>query len=119
MNRQRERGFVGLKTIFVLLILGVVAYLAVSILPLYYNNYMLQDKMKEEARFAVANHRTPEQLRDIIFKEAQNLGVPIRADDIRVEMNSEGTSISTEYAITVDLHVYQFTLQFKADSGRS
>jgi hypothetical protein len=117
MRHERELGIANLKTILWLVILGAAGYLGVSVVPLYYNNYELQDKMREEARFAQTNRRSADDLRKIIFKEAQNLDVPIRSQDIRVEMGPQGAFINTEYTVTVDLQVYRFTLQFRPNSA--
>ena len=117
MSRKRELGFASLKTIVVLVILGAAVYVGIKVVPLYFNNYELQDKMKEEARFALENRQSAEDLRKVIYKEAQNRDVPIRSQDIRVEMGPQGTFISTDYAVTVDLQVYRFTLQFRPNSA--
>ncbi len=117
MSRERELGIASLKTIVVLVILGAAVYLGVSVVPLYYNNYQLEDKMRQEAKFAQTNRRTADDLRKIIYKEAQSLEVPIRSQDIRVEMGPQGAFISTEYAVTVNLQVYRFTLQFRPNSA--
>src|SRR3954470_3759718 len=50
----------------VLLIYG--AFVAYKILPAYVAEYQLQDKMQEQAKFAVVNRYPEEQIRDSIFK---------------------------------------------------
>ena len=117
MSRERELGFASLKTILVLMILGAAVYLGINVFPLYYNNYQLEDTMRQEAKFAQANHRSPEDLRKIIYQKAQSLDIPIPAENIRVESGPQGAFISTEYTVTVDLQVYRFTLEFRPNSA--
>ena len=117
MSRKRELGFASLKTIVVLVILGAAVYVGIKVVPLYFNNYELQDKMRVEAKFAQQNRRSAEELRNIIYREAQGLDIPICSEDIRVAMGPQGVFISTDYTVTVDLHVYRFTLQFRPNSG--
>jgi hypothetical protein len=117
MNRERELGFVNIKTILVLAILGAAVYTGVKVVPLYFANYQLQDKMKEVAKFALANRQTEADLRNAVYKEAQDQDVPINPEDIRVEMGPQGPFISADYKVNVDLQVYQFTLEFKPNSA--
>ena len=117
MNRHQERGFASFGTVLKLLILGIAVFAGIKVVPLYFNNYELGDKMREEAQFAHVNRRSEEDLRRIIFQEAQSLDIPIRAQDIRVAMGPEGVFLSTEYSVTVDFIVYRHEFQFRPNSG--
>ncbi len=116
MNHERELGFASIKTIFLLLILGSALYLGFSVVPVYYNNFELEENMRDTAKFARQNHQTPAELRRIVYKEAQSLEIPVSPEDIRVEMGPNGVFIGTDYTVEVNLHVYGFTLQFKPSS---
>jgi len=76
MRRNTELGIVRVKTILALLMLGVAGYICARVFPPYFANSQLKDKMYEEARFAETDDRTAEQLRDIIYHEAQRLEIP-------------------------------------------
>ena len=106
-----------MKLILWLLILGGIGYVAFKVVPVYFANYQLEDTMKEEARFAVENRRTPEQLREIIYKKAKNLEILLKPSDIRVDSNARGILIRADYSVPVDLQVYKFVLQFNPTSG--
>jgi hypothetical protein len=107
-----------LKTILALLLLGVAGYVCARVFPPYFANSQLKDKMYEEARFAEANERTAEQLRDIISDAAQKLEIPLRREEIHVEKNPTGTQISADYTVTVDLYYYQLDWAFHTTSVR-
>ena len=118
MRRDTERGFVRVKTILALLMLGVGGYICARVFPPYFANSQLKDKMYEEARFAESNDRTAEQLRDNVFNEAQRLEIPLRREQIQVERSSTGTRITADYTVTVDLYYYQTDWDFHTTSVR-
>lgn len=112
MTRNPERGGGRIKAIIWLLILGLLIYLGVKIVPAYINNYQLEDTIKGEARFAQVNRRTPEQLRDAVYRKVQELGIPARREDVRVEPVTDGYRISVQYTVLVPIFGYQLSLNF-------
>jgi hypothetical protein len=118
MRRDTELVMGRLKTILALLLLAVAGYICAKVFPPYFADGQLKDKMYEEARFAQANERRPEQLRDITYAEAQKLDIPLRRDDIKVEQDANGTRITANYTVTVDLYYYQVDWAFHPTSVR-
>ncbi len=112
--RNRQLGAGKLKSLLILLVMGAAIYAAVKIVPAYMNNYQLQDTMTSEARFATSTYpkKTPDDIRDDLFRKMQELGVPAKREDIQVNMQDQFVGISLDYAVPVDLSIYQFTLQF-------
>lgn len=113
MSRRSERGEGKLKTIIGLAILAAMVYLGFKIVPAYINNFELEDTMKTEARFGFVNRKSPEQVRDTIYKKIQELEIPAGRDDIRVEMLGNGMRITVTYTVVIDLPGYQLELNFK------
>ena len=58
------------------------------------------------------NRQTAEQIRDAVLKEAQKDDLVIGPEDIKVEAVSGNVKIDVNYSVTVDLIVYQWTLNF-------
>jgi len=86
---------------------------AVKIVPAYFANYQFQDSIASEARFAIANTKSAEQIRDDVWQKAQELSIPLnQKEDIVVVVTRQEISISTDYSVPVDLIVYQLQLQF-------
>ncbi len=112
LRRTGSRGGAKLKAIIWLLVLGGAAYVGYKLVPIYFANYQLQDKMLTEARFATVNRRSIEEIRDIVFREIQDREIPARREDIRVETSQRGVRIVVDYTVTVDLRVYQLQLHF-------
>jgi hypothetical protein len=111
-DRNRERGGAKIKGLLALLISGSMVYCGWMIVPPYLNNYQLEDKMKSEARYAVSQKWTDDQIRDEIYLEMKKLGIPSTRDDIHIE-NVDGTiHISLDYNVPVDLPGYHLNLHF-------
>jgi len=113
MNEKRQRGAGKIVTLIWLVIFVAAIYAGVKIVPVYIDNFALEDLMKQEARFAHVNRRTPEQLRDAVFKKIKELEIPAKREDIRVDNVTDGFRISVKYSVVVELPGYALTLNFK------
>src|SRR5260370_2792303 len=83
-RRRSERGEGKAKAIIVTAIILFVIYAAIKIVPAYVKEYELQDKMQEQARFAVVNRYPEEKVREIIFKEVQDLELPAQLKKTKI-----------------------------------
>lgn len=109
---RSQRGGGTAKAIVWSAILIYGAFAAYRIIPAYVAEYQLSDKMQETARFAVVNHYTEEQVRDTIFKEVQDLEIPVKKEAIKVVSTQSIVKISLDYTVPVDLLVYHLDLHF-------
>jgi hypothetical protein len=116
VGSHSQRGEGKLKAIIYTAILISAVYSAIKIVPAYVNEYQLQDKMQEQARFAVVNRYPEEQIRDIVFKEIQDLDIPAKREDIKITANNSVVRISLDYTVPVDLLVYKMDLHFTPSS---
>lgn len=111
-SRRPERGAGHLKAILWLLAFASFIYVTVKVVPILVNDFEFQDGVQTIARFASATRQTPEQIRIAVVKEAQKDDVPIDVKDVKVDATSGNVRIHVEYSVTVDLTVYQWTLNF-------
>ena len=113
-QQKRERGGSRINLVITLLIVGFLVFAAVKVVPAYVNNYQFQDSMESEARFALSYPpKNPEDIRNDLWQKAQDLSIPLASKDaIKVTEDRQNVTISVDYAIPVDLKVYQFTMQF-------
>jgi hypothetical protein len=111
---RAERGGSKLNLLVTLVVLAAMAISAVKIVPLYVENYQFQDAINTEAQYALTGYprKTEDDVRQEIWKKAQDLGIPAKPEDIQLEMSNGTVSIALDYSVPVDLYVYQFTLQF-------
>jgi len=113
---RSELGSAKLKAILWTAILAFGVYTAYKLIPVYMANYQLSDKMVEESRFAVANRFTEEQVRDVIYREVQDLEIPAKKEDIKVLASLQTVRISLDYTVPVDLLFYHMDLHFTPSS---
>ena len=115
-GRRGERGEGRLKAIVFTVLVAFGAFAAYKLLPPYFAEYQLADKMQEEARFSIVNRHTEEQTRDTVFKEAQDLDIPITKEQIKVLASQSLVRISVDYTVPVDLLIYKMDLHFTPSS---
>ena len=114
--RHGERGEGKFKAVFMLVILVLAIYCAVKLVPPYIAEYQLSDKIQEQARFAIVNHSTEEQIRNNIFKTIQDLEIPAKKEDIKIVSNDQVVKITVDYRVPVDLLAYHVDLHFQPTS---
>jgi hypothetical protein len=115
-RRRCQQGEGKLKTVITLAIVVLAIYSAVKIVPIYVSEYELSDKMQEQARYAVVNRYTEDQIRDNIFKVIQDLEIPAKRESIKVVSTNSIVKISLEYTVPVDLLFYHTDLHFSPSS---
>ncbi|HKW56621.1 MAG TPA: DUF4845 domain-containing protein [Candidatus Acidoferrum sp.] len=116
-RRVRERGNGRLKAIVYTVIFLAAIYAAFKIVPAYVNEYQLTDKMQEQARFAVVNRYTEDQIRDNVYREIQDLEIAgVKREDIKVTATQSLVQISLSYTVPVDLLVFHTELHFSPSS---
>ena len=113
-ERTGQRGGSKRNTLVTLAILGALVFLAVKIVPVYVNNFEFQDSIESESRFALSAYpkKSVDDIRDDVFKKAQELNIPAKEDDIQVVVNQSDVDIDLAYTVPINLAVYQFNLQF-------
>lgn len=107
-----ERGEGKFKAILVTLIIAAGFYAAFKTVPAYVNNYQLKDKMQEIARYAVVTRENEDQIRDQVYKEIDDLRIPVKREEIKVAASPKRVTIDVDYKVPVDLQVYQTELHF-------
>ncbi len=111
--RRSDSGAGVLKTILAIAFLGIVAFVAIKTVPPYVGNYELQDHIRQLCiEAAAAPHPpTPDSLRNDVVKFAQDQGLPVSPDDVKVTVAGKIT-IELDYSVPVDLKVYTVVLHF-------
>jgi hypothetical protein len=116
-RNRRQYGGGGLKAILYTAILIIAVYVVFKIVPPYVSEYQLVDKMQEQARFAIVNRYSDEQIRDNIFKVVQDLDIEgVKREDIKVTATQSVVRISVAYSVPVDFMVYSTELHFSPSS---
>ena len=113
-TQNGQKGGAKINLVITLMIMAAMIFAAVKVVPVYFANYQFQDAINSESRFALTGYpkRTIEDVRDDVYKKAQELQIPAKREDIQVSMQSGYVNISLDYSVPIDLSVYQFSLQF-------
>jgi hypothetical protein len=111
--RRTEEGSGRIKAFLPLAFLAAIIFVAIKTLPAYVNNFQLQDHIRRlSIELAVRNRSVaPEEVRDEVVVFAQDHGIPLAADNVKVTI-SHRVTISVDYTVPVDLMVYTFRLHF-------
>jgi hypothetical protein len=114
MHRNGERGSNKLNLIITLVVLGMMAFGAIKIVPVYFANYEFQDSLESESRFALTGYpkKNADDVRNDIWNKAKELGIPADKDAIHVDLQNGSVDLGLDYSVPIDLAFYQFTLQF-------
>jgi uncharacterized membrane protein len=107
-----QRGEGRFKAILFTAVFVAFIFVAIKIVPPYVTEYELTDKMQEQARFAVVNRMSEDQIRNAIVKEIDDLGIPAKKEDVKVTASMQVVTISVDYTVPVDLIFYHVDLHF-------
>jgi len=118
-RRGREQGGANMKAIVWTMILAAFVYVAAMTLPVLVNEYQFQDSIQDIARFASVNRKNNEQIKQAVLDTAQKQELPVQAEDVKVEGNGGNVHINVEYSVTIDLKVYQWTLNFHPSANNA
>jgi cell division protein FtsL len=112
--RRTEEASGRFKVLLSLAFLAAVIFGAIKIIPVYVNNYQLQDHIRQlSIQLAVRTRPvTPDEIRDEVIAFAQDHGIPLAADNVKVTV-AHHISIDLDYTVPVDLIVYTLRLHFK------
>ncbi len=115
-RQKAQRGGSRVKAIAYTAFLLMAVYAAFKMVPPFVSEYQLSNEMDEQARFAVVNRYTEEQIRDNVYKEVQDLDLPAKREDIKVTATQQVVKISLDYTVPIDLLVYSTSLHFSPSS---
>jgi len=99
------------KLIFALLVIAAVGFCSFKIIPVYVNNYELNDEIRQLAIQATADHSSEEAIMNRVLADAKDLNLPITRDNVTVHV-SGGVAISVDYTVPIDLTVYTWAAHF-------
>jgi Domain of unknown function (DUF4845) len=93
-------------------LLAMVA-IGVLLIPPYVENWKLQSFINQLAEDPAIAQKPPEMIRANIVDKAASLGLPVRADDVRVTKSGDAYHIDVLYIVRVDLPIYTVDLHFR------
>jgi len=105
-----------LKKLFLLLVLGLIAYSLFLIAAPYYRYHAFKSDLEETIRISVAD--TPEEIVAKILDLATQYKIPIGEEDIDLRQENEYV-VTVSWQETVDFFtIYQRTFEFYIDTSK-
>ncbi len=106
-----------LRGIVALAIVGFAFFVAFKVVPVYFNYFQFQDAIEEEARIQSYTGKSVNDIRDTVWKKAQQLDLPIASpEDLKIDRTGTSVSIETEYTVHIDIPFHPFDLKFQANT---
>ncbi|HEY7351829.1 MAG TPA: hypothetical protein VH596_03575 [Terriglobales bacterium] len=110
-----------IKMFFGIFVIVTAIYLGVMLIPPYFDNYEFQDAINNEATLDTYTSKTESDIRSAVFKQAQDLDIPISEEQILVQRSgSQGSGtiiIRAPYVVHIDIPGYPLDLQFNASTS--
>lgn len=94
-------------------------YVCAKLIPVYIDNYQLQDEMRREARFAPAEHKDQSQIREDVYLAAKGLGISAPPQAIDVEPVAGGYRITVSYTAPFHIFDHSFKIRFHTTAESS
>ncbi len=111
-----ESGKITFKALLSLAFLAALVFCAFKIIPVYVDDLQLDDYIQNQTPFWQTQHASEEVIRKTIIAKAQDLGLTLVADDMKVETTANKVAVTLDYHVPVDLKVYTLQLHFTHSS---
>ena len=106
-----------LKMIVGVMLVVAAVYVGWALIPPYFANYQFEDAVENQALFDSYTSKSDEDVRQAVFKKAQQLDIPITAEQIQVKRGANNAlAISVDYSVHVELPGYPMDLNFHTAS---
>jgi hypothetical protein len=110
--RPSESGRITFKAILWLAFLAALIYSGFKIIPVYVNDYQLNDYIYSQTPYWVTQHAPADAILKNVLAKAQDLDLPLAAEDVTVNSNQNKVTVNVDYHVPVDLKVYTLQLHF-------
>ena len=100
----------------VLILIGL-AIMGARLLPIYMDNMRLQSYVERITQNADTLTRPDDALRVAVLDKAAFLGLPVKAENVRIKRSEETMRIDVRYIVRVDFPMYTVDLHFYPGAG--
>lgn len=105
------------KALLSIAFLLIVVFVGIKTIPVYVNSYELDDYIQQQTPFWLTQRSTPDAIQKNILTKAQELGLPVTAENVKVVAPGGRVDVSLDYIVPVDLKVYTLNLHFAPSAG--
>jgi hypothetical protein len=104
------------RTLIKLVIVVLVVHAAVKTVPQFWTYMKFRDKVQEMARFS--SRRTEREVLERVVQLAQQLDLPIAAEDVKIRKEKNTTFVETRYTVPLEYfpsRFYPWTFEVKVE----
>lgn len=105
------------RLVLAILVLAGMAAILLTLMPVYYENYQLQQFVRQLARGSGATSQPEDTLRTAVLERARQLDLPVEAKEILITHSDGKLQLETKYAVQMDFPLYQVDLHFHANGS--
>src|SRR5689334_22975168 len=98
-----DRGGMRMTRICKILFAGVILLALARWVPIYYNSYLFQDFVQEQAQRA----QSKKNFKQSVLDQAKAYSIPVDDSNIDIRMNGAVMRVSVDYQVPVDLLLYE------------
>ncbi|MGH9435533.1 MAG: hypothetical protein ACRD06_06005 [Terriglobia bacterium] len=107
---ESGRGYLGL--IITLVILAALAYTGIQTVPVYVNNFQLNDYLASLVQEVAVKRVAPGDAPAAVVSKAADLNLPVATGNVEVDNGGNSVVIQVRYAVPINLKVYTWILHF-------
>ncbi|MGH9359533.1 MAG: hypothetical protein ACRD4Q_07800 [Candidatus Acidiferrales bacterium] len=109
------KGYAGL--VITLLVLVVAGYIAVQAVPVYIDNYELQQTAHDLAQQAAVNHIPLEAITPGITNRAAELDLPVGMQNVAASIEAGVVRVRVRYTVPIDLKIYTWPMNLSISTS--
>jgi hypothetical protein len=113
------KGVAGWRIVGAVAILGILAFVLAVCSPYYFRNMKLQSFVAGLTRGTEVHQQSDTGIRSTVVEKAEQLGLPVVADNVRITREQDGTvkKIDVRYMVPIDFPGYTVKLHFYPGAG--
>jgi len=105
------------RQILILLVLVGLLFAATQYVPAYFAAFQFNDSVRQAVKFAGTSKKTVDGLRDDVFQQAKELGIPITKKDILINRRGPSFTLQVDYRWPINLRIYRHELLFHIEQN--
>ena len=111
--RLTQRGSGRVKAILSIIFLLYVVVLGIKIIPVYVNDYELDDYIRQQTPFWLTDRKNADAVEKAVLDKAADLGLPVTADNVKVNASWRLVNVSIDYTVPLDFVFFTVPKEFK------
>jgi hypothetical protein len=98
-------------------ILCGLVFLAVQLLPVYFENLQFQRYVEATTHRLESQTQSDDSLRAAVVEKAASMGLPVLASNVLIRRSNDNLRIDVRYVVRVNLPLYTVDLHFYPGAG--